>query len=223
MASVACSRAVCRVTEQQLYRSQVVDLGRLRSAQRVCAVSRTIETGALHPPMDDAGVLPRREMRPPAERAREPGSTPVSVEGSQPLADCAPGLLGDLELDGRPVFFWTTVARSRTLPPAHTSSILTQMRSQSRNLLSMARLNIARSRLRPSSCRRTRIAQTFFGFNVFLNTVDQTATHQTGRPATGRAEWLHEIKFDGYRMHARLNRGAVRLLTRTGLDWTPKY
>jgi hypothetical protein len=149
LASVACSRAVCRVTEQQLYRSQVVDLGRLRSAQRVCAVSRTIETGALHPPMDDAGVLPRREMRPPAERAREPGSTPVSVEGSQPLADCAPGLLGDLELDGRPVFFWTTVARSRTLPPAHTSSILTQMRSQSRNLLSMARLNIARSRMRP--------------------------------------------------------------------------
>src|ERR1700751_3511800 len=35
--------------------------------------------------------------------------------------------------------------------------------------------------------------------------------------------WLHEIKFDGYRMHARLDRGAVRLLTRTGLDWTYKY
>src|SRR5437868_10458389 len=36
-------------------------------------------------------------------------------------------------------------------------------------------------------------------------------------------EWLHEIKFDGYRMHARLARGAVKLLTRTGLDWTHKY
>jgi ATP-dependent DNA ligase len=36
-------------------------------------------------------------------------------------------------------------------------------------------------------------------------------------------EWLHEIKFDGYRMHARLDGGAVRLLTRTGLDWTHKY
>jgi hypothetical protein len=36
-------------------------------------------------------------------------------------------------------------------------------------------------------------------------------------------EWLHEIKSDDYRMHARLNRGAVRLLTRTGLDWTHKY
>ena len=31
----------------------------------------------------------------------------------------------------------------------------------------------------------------------------------------------HEIRFDSYRMHARLDRGAVRLLTRTGLDWTP--
>ena len=41
--------------------------------------------------------------------------------------------------------------------------------------------------------------------------------------ATEGPEWLHEIKFDGYRMHARLDRGAVRLLTRTGLDWTHKY
>jgi hypothetical protein len=30
--------------------------------------------------------------------------------------------------------------------------------------------------------------------------------------------WLREIKYDGYRMHARLDRGAVKLLTRTGLD-----
>jgi bifunctional non-homologous end joining protein LigD len=36
-------------------------------------------------------------------------------------------------------------------------------------------------------------------------------------------DWLHEIKFDGYHMHARIERGGVRLLTRTGLDWTHKY
>jgi len=36
-------------------------------------------------------------------------------------------------------------------------------------------------------------------------------------------QWLHEIKYDGYRMHARLDRGAVKLLTRIGLDWTHKY
>ena len=32
-------------------------------------------------------------------------------------------------------------------------------------------------------------------------------------------DWLHEIKYDGYRMHARLDRGAVKLLThRARLD-----
>src|SRR5262245_49390930 len=36
-------------------------------------------------------------------------------------------------------------------------------------------------------------------------------------------DWLHEIKFDGYRMHARLDRGKVQLLTRTGLDWSRRY
>jgi len=35
--------------------------------------------------------------------------------------------------------------------------------------------------------------------------------------------WLHEIKFDGYRIAARIDRGAVELLTRSGLDWTAKY
>jgi bifunctional non-homologous end joining protein LigD len=36
-------------------------------------------------------------------------------------------------------------------------------------------------------------------------------------------QWLHEIKYDGYRMHARLDHGAAKLLTRTGLDWSHKY
>jgi ATP-dependent DNA ligase len=36
-------------------------------------------------------------------------------------------------------------------------------------------------------------------------------------------DWLHEIKYDGYRMHARLDRGKVQVLTRTGLDWSRHY
>ena len=36
-------------------------------------------------------------------------------------------------------------------------------------------------------------------------------------------QWLHEIKYDGFRMHARLDHGEVRLLTRNGLNWTAKY
>jgi len=35
--------------------------------------------------------------------------------------------------------------------------------------------------------------------------------------------WIHEIKFDGYRMAARIDHGGVQLLTRSGLAWTPKY
>jgi ATP-dependent DNA ligase len=36
-------------------------------------------------------------------------------------------------------------------------------------------------------------------------------------------QWLHEIKLDGFRMAARIERGRPRLLTRTGLGWTDKY
>lgn len=36
-------------------------------------------------------------------------------------------------------------------------------------------------------------------------------------------QWAHEIKFDGYRLHARIVGKAARLLTRTGLDWTHRY
>jgi ATP-dependent DNA ligase len=35
--------------------------------------------------------------------------------------------------------------------------------------------------------------------------------------------WVHEVKFDGYRMAARIDHGDVQLLTRSGLDWTEKY
>ena len=36
-------------------------------------------------------------------------------------------------------------------------------------------------------------------------------------------EWLHEIKYDGYRLLARIEGGKVRLITRGGLDWTAKF
>ena len=35
--------------------------------------------------------------------------------------------------------------------------------------------------------------------------------------------WLHEIKYDGYRMQAHLRGSHVTLFTRTGLDWTGKF
>jgi len=36
-------------------------------------------------------------------------------------------------------------------------------------------------------------------------------------------QWLHEIKYDGYRLQAAVSGDAVRLYTRKGLDWTGKF
>ena len=36
-------------------------------------------------------------------------------------------------------------------------------------------------------------------------------------------QWLHEIKLDGYRVLARIERGRARLLTRSGQDWTARF
>lgn len=36
-------------------------------------------------------------------------------------------------------------------------------------------------------------------------------------------DWLHEVKFDGYRMQLRLEDGSAVLRTRKGLDWTTKF
>jgi len=44
----------------------------------------------------------------------------------------------------------------------------------------------------------------------------------TDKPPAG-ADWIHEIKFDGYRVEAVLDRGNPVLRTRTGLDWTDRF
>src|SRR4051812_29726294 len=46
---------------------------------------------------------------------------------------------------------------------------------------------------------------------------------QLVKEAPAGSGWAHEIKYDGYRIHAWFDRGEVRLLTRTGLDWTDSY
>jgi bifunctional non-homologous end joining protein LigD len=49
----------------------------------------------------------------------------------------------------------------------------------------------------------------------------QLATLATSVPAGD--DWLHEIKFDGYRMIARIERRKAQLFSRNGKDWSDKF
>ena len=64
--------------------------------------------------------------------------------------------------------------------------------------------------------------QVRFAIGVTSSTLDPapTSASLSGPPGPQR---LHEIKLDGFRMSARIERGRVQLPTRTGLDWSDKY
>ena len=52
--------------------------------------------------------------------------------------------------------------------------------------------------------------------------IDPQLCERLDRPPAGE-DWLHEIKFDGYRIQMRVADGAATLKTRKGLNWTGKY
>jgi bifunctional non-homologous end joining protein LigD len=49
----------------------------------------------------------------------------------------------------------------------------------------------------------------------------QLATQKAKAPSGD--QWLHEIKFDGYRVQVHLDNGKKRVFTRNGLDWTKRF
>ena len=56
-----------------------------------------------------------------------------------------------------------------------------------------------------------------------LSRIHQTATGDLEIQGTKRRQWLHEIKFDGYRVQVRVNAGKRKVFTRNGLDWTKRF
>jgi bifunctional non-homologous end joining protein LigD len=49
----------------------------------------------------------------------------------------------------------------------------------------------------------------------------QLATLRSKAPVG--SQWLHEIKFDGYRVQAHISAGRKKVYTRNGLDWTKRF
>ncbi len=52
--------------------------------------------------------------------------------------------------------------------------------------------------------------------------VEPQLTQLVEHPPSG-ASWVHEVKFDGYRIQLHVEKGKARLFTRKGLDWTQKF
>lgn len=55
-----------------------------------------------------------------------------------------------------------------------------------------------------------------------LRFVDPLLPTLVEKPPEG-VDWIHEVKFDGYRSQIVKDAGGVRVFTRRGLDWTSKY
>jgi len=65
-----------------------------------------------------------------------------------------------------------------------------------------------------------------FGRRAYLNGMSKAfdfciPTRGTKVPHT--PDWLHEIKYDGYRLRVERSGDRVRLFTRNGYDWTKRY
>jgi len=55
-------------------------------------------------------------------------------------------------------------------------------------------------------------------FNAFEFCLPSTGTKVPAGP-----DWLHEIKYDGYRIRVERDRDRIRLITRSGYDWTSRF
>ena len=58
--------------------------------------------------------------------------------------------------------------------------------------------------------------------DVLPEFVEPQLCRLVARPPAG-ADWVHEVKLDGYRMQLRVAAGRAKLRTRTGLDWTDRF
>ena len=112
---------------------------------------------------DQSGVLARRQIHARTTPAGEQESPGCFWRCSEVVVDGLPRVLGQLELDGVAGLLLAHGRAIDGVASGATSSTLTLTTSQPRSLLSMARLNSARSRLRPSTWSLVRIDQTCLG------------------------------------------------------------
>jgi bifunctional non-homologous end joining protein LigD len=100
-------------------------------------------------------------------------------------------------------------AMAKTSPPRHA-------RSRSKQKTAAARIPRRRAGTKRAAKKRKTSASEPPAF------IAPQLCRLVGRPPAGQ-EWVHEVKFDGYRIQMRVDAGTVTLRTRKGLDWTTKF
>jgi hypothetical protein len=157
------------MTEQQLDGPQVasaaIDQRGLGPTQRMRTEQARIETDAAYPVADETRILPDRKAPIWSALRGKKEISSLPVRHTEVIVDRLPGKFGDLKLY-RPAGL--LLADRRAIDGVSVramSSTLRAMTSQPRSLLSMARLNSARSRLRFAIWSFVRIDQTCFGRN----------------------------------------------------------
>jgi len=58
---------------------------------------------------------------------------------------------------------------------------------------------------------------------AYLGRMFEFCLPTTGAKVPDRPHWLHEIKYDGYRLRLERDGDRVRLITRGGYNWTDRY
>jgi hypothetical protein len=140
------------MSEKQLNCSQIaglaVDLRRLGAAHRVHAIRAAVHPGTLDPTVHNARVLARRHVRLIVDSAWKYVGGSICGARFQQVFQRGAGLFRDLELDRTAGLVLDDRGPvSLTWGPMAMSSTRRLTRSQPLSLLSIARLNIARSRL----------------------------------------------------------------------------
>ncbi len=135
---------------------------------------------------------------------------PLSVATGRSIEEIARGDPSKIRSKVKAAAVWNAVARSARAPapaaamagPAATSAPTTA----------------AKARPAGQSKRRAKAA----GTDPLPDFLAPELAELTAAPPDS-ASFIHEIKFDGYRLQARLDHGAVTLKTRSGLDWTARF
>ncbi|MGH6675223.1 MAG: DNA polymerase ligase N-terminal domain-containing protein, partial [Xanthobacteraceae bacterium] len=149
----------------------------------------------------DAAMSPRQSQRAFKEELRATGAKPVARAKTHPLAPRGGERVPSehRERGGR------GASRKKDSPPAHATRSPASSAPRQRGRQRATASN-------PGPAVRARLPDFVPPSLASLHAA-----------APSGPQWLHEIKYDGYRIEARLDRGEVQLLTRNRQDWTHRF